>query len=254
MNAFDEFACAQNRLIENKYSAIYRKRDEILEFRQQQMSSFKLDPNTAQEDNNVQQLKTMLTELGGLEHELALLQRETYHVLEKHLKLDELKIFAVFPRWEQEESRPHTRSMVSSVSFPSLSDIPSTSSSTAATTPTSLASPRSGGSTSYSSTPGYSYSKNKKVQGVLSLDVPSAENKIKPGIPSPLPDDVDLLREEIRRDRAKLLPLKKRKYLNDKERATKLLLESQIKEAERKHEFLVHEQEVAKRRTNSFRL
>ena len=230
MNAFEEFSRSQDSLIQKKYEAIYRKRHEILEWRS--TMTMVDDPES---DDKVQHLKELLIDLDVLEHELSLLQSEGYSTLEKYLQLDELNIAAVFPRWQQEESKIHLKSMSSSSSVSSLSSYDSLSSLSGSTQPTST-------SAAYVSTPGYSFSQNNKIKNALlqdlqlnTLDVTSFQ----PGVPSPLPDELSELLERIRVIRAKLHKYKQKKSLNSKETALKLHLEESLKEAEAKHVMLL---------------
>jgi hypothetical protein len=227
MSTFEEFADAQHRLIEAKYDAIYKKRDEILRLRQGMTAC-----SEPENDPNVLELKKLFDELNILEHELALLQYETYDVLEKNLKLNGLNVLAVFPHWKQEDHRPHVKSMVSCSHFGSPSDInPSSSMSTSVA--------------DYGHAPGYSFSKNYMTYKDTSHVDPNVHqhgHEIRSGIPSPLSDDPSKLLDEIRILRAKILKLKNKKNLNDKEAASKILFEEQLKAAENKYEHLINEQ------------
>jgi hypothetical protein len=232
MNAWEEFARSQDNLLRKKYDAIYNKRNEILELRKKM--TMVDDPES---DPQVQQLKELLVDLDVLEHELSLLQREEYNTLEKYLQLEDLKISAVFPKWRQEAAKPHLKSMSSSSSLSSVSSYDSSvpQISTTAVTPSS----------DYSSTPGYSFSKNNKIKHALlqDLQISVDGNRSSSGVPSPLPDRLDELLDQIRETRAQLLILRNKKILTERETAKKLALENRLKEQEAKHSRLAQKQE-----------
>lgn len=181
---------------------------------------------SAVDETQVKTLRQMIEELGILEREMSLIQRDTYNVLQKFLQLDDIQLSAVFPDWHQEEHRSHLRSLSTSLDE-------HLSSAAAATNYAQDFKIKKSSSVLLLSSSSSSSSAHHHGVGAESGGVSVSS------LPSPLPDDLDELLDEMRICRAKLLKYRERKALSDVDMAKKLSWEARLREAQEKHEEMV---------------
>ena len=84
------------RFIDGKYDDIYAKRSEI--------EAIRNNPNLSNEDK-IKNIQQELENLNRLEHDLVLLQHESYETLEDELNLFAIKLVTGFPKYHQYKNR-----------------------------------------------------------------------------------------------------------------------------------------------------
>ncbi|KAG2393102.1 hypothetical protein C9374_009679 [Naegleria lovaniensis] len=211
---------SSHHFIEGKYQDIYEKRRQIL--------SIRFNPNLTDQEKS-EYITNELQNLNRLEHDLMLLQKESFEVLEEDLDLLSIRLVVGFPKYYQINSFDSEGRLVSTSSSRRSSvddsNLPST------TIATSSDATISGGNTlkppltrNRSRTldhPGF-----PKATSIHSMTPKESfrysENKY----------EAKKLREEIRELRAELLVLKRKKRLSDSEEDRTLELEDQIKDKE----------------------
>ncbi|KAF0980712.1 hypothetical protein FDP41_013195 [Naegleria fowleri] len=207
---------SSHHFIEGKYKDIYEKQRQIL--------SIRFNSNLTDEEKS-QHITTELQNLNRLEHDLMLLQKESYEVLEEDLDLLNIRLVVGFPKYYQIKSFDSEGRLVSTSS--------SRRSSVDSNAPSTITTAFDGNAAGQelkppltrnrSRTLDHPFTKATSIHGMTPKEsFRYSENKY----------EAKQLREEIRELRAELLLLKRKKRLSNSEEGRSIELEHQIKDKE----------------------
>ncbi|EFC44550.1 predicted protein [Naegleria gruberi] len=208
---------SSSHYIDGKYSDIYEKR--------RQIENIRFDPNIPNEQK-VEILKVEFENLNRLEHDLLLLQKESYNTLEEELDLDSIKLVIGFPKYIQHDLTSNNNISTSNTVIRDDSSISSSGTGSSGINTVGGLNPfvdvivGRGRSRTLDHNP---FTKATSLGAMSQKDTfRYHENKY----------EAKKLKDEIRELRAELLLLKRKKKMSDLEEERTIELEDQIKDKE----------------------